>query len=64
MIERFFLALAALAGALVIGATAAYAVARPADRIGSGLTEPASYGPKDVTDKLLASIDPAQNEEL
>ena len=40
MIERVCLVLAALAGALVIGATATYDVARPSLRIGAGVIQP------------------------
>ena len=40
MIERVCLVLAALAGVLVIGATATYGVARPAGRIGTGVIQP------------------------
>lgn len=40
MIERVCLVLAALTGALVIGATATYGVARPSQRIGTGVIQP------------------------
>lgn len=58
MIERICLALAALAGALAIGATATYGVARPGHRIGAGLTELVRERPADTTGRWLASIGP------
>jgi quercetin dioxygenase-like cupin family protein len=51
---------AAVAGALSLMATAAVAGECPKDKMGVDVTKPGAMAPKDVTDKVLASIDVAK----
>jgi quercetin dioxygenase-like cupin family protein len=52
-----------IAGALLAG-TSAFAGECPADKMGVNLTKKVDFGPKDVTDTVLASIDLAKEPAM
>jgi quercetin dioxygenase-like cupin family protein len=53
-----------LAAGVAVGATQANAGECPADKRGVDLTKPVTYGPKDVTDMVLGTIDVAKEQGL
>ena len=56
-LENIAISAAMLGLALLLGANAAIAGECPADKRGVDVTKPSTVAAKDVTDKLLASID-------
>ena len=62
MFSKFSTAL--LASALVFGVSAAQAGECPMDKRGVDVTKMVNFGPKDVTDKVLATIDVAKEQGI